>query len=103
MKTLKPPLLWIGAVGALVSFSTFGLLWSGHLQPIARLADTLHVGDYVFPFLAFIFLASISLVISGIIFGIFRLRRRLNENKANSAGGNTGTEPASKVKMGNQF
>jgi cell division protein FtsX len=73
------PLLWIGMAGALVSFLTYYLLYSGRLQPIADLADALHLGIFVFPFLACILIVCICLVASGIIMGAVRLCRKLNE------------------------
>ena len=93
MKTLKQallvlvgsPLLWIGTAGAWVSFLTYYLLYSGHLQPLAGVADALHLGIYVFPFLAIILMAGICLMISGIIIGTVRLCRKLNENTAAKA------------------
>jgi hypothetical protein len=93
VKTLKQallilassPLLWIGTAGALVSFLTYYLLYSGHLQPMAGLADALHVGFYVPPFLAFVLLAGICLAIGGVIIGTIRLCRKPNENPAAKA------------------
>jgi hypothetical protein len=93
MKTLKQallifvssPLLWIGTAGASVSFLTYYLLYSGRLQSMAGLVDALHLGIYVFPFLAFILIAGICLVVSGIIIGTVRLCRKLNENTAAKA------------------
>jgi hypothetical protein len=93
MKTLKKvllilvssPLLWIGTGVALISFLAYYLLWSGDHNPMARLADAFHVGLYVFPFLALIFVAGICLFINGIILGIVRLCRKLNEKTAAKA------------------
>ncbi len=84
MRTLKQalliavssPLISIGTAGALVSFLTFYLLYSGRLQPIASLADALHLEIYVFPFLAYSLIVGICLVVSGIIVGTVRLYLR---------------------------
>ena len=82
---VSSPLLWIGAAGALVSFSTYVLLWSGHLNAVAKLADVLYISTYVDPFLALTFMAGICLFISGIIIGTVRLCWRLNEKTATKA------------------
>jgi len=82
---VSSPLLWIGTAGALVSFSTGILLWSGDLNPMARFADALYISTYVSSFLALIFVAGICLFINGIILGIFRLCRKLNEKTAAKA------------------
>jgi hypothetical protein len=87
MKTLKralkilasSALLWIGANGALVSFSIYYLLWSGNLTPVARLADALHAGLHVFPILAFILFVSLGLATGGLIIGLGRLCLKLIE------------------------
>jgi cell division protein FtsX len=79
---VSSPFLWIGAAGALVSISAYYLLYSGHLQPLAGLADALHLGIYVFPFLALILASSICLVMSGLIVGTVRYCRKLNEKTA---------------------
>jgi hypothetical protein len=75
---LSSPLVWIGAAGALVSFLTSWLLYSGRLQPLARFADSHHLGNCVLLLLAFTFVAGICLVISGIIIGTLRLRQKVN-------------------------
>ena len=85
---ISSPLLWIGTAGVLVSFSTYALLWSGHLMILAELADALHFGLYIGSLFAFIFLASICLFIVGLLMGIIRLCRKLNEHTAARA-----TEP----------
>jgi hypothetical protein len=72
---VSSPLLWIGTAGALVSFSTGILLWSGDLNAMARLADALYISTYVSSFLALTFVAGICLCVNGIILGIFRLCR----------------------------
>jgi len=66
-------LFWIGAAGALISFLAYYLLWSGYLTPVARLADALHAGLYVFPLLAFMLLVSLGLALGGLMVGIGRL------------------------------
>jgi hypothetical protein len=55
------PLLWIGAIGALTSFITYLLLWSGHLMWLADLCDSLHVSTYIATFLSLVFVFSIFL------------------------------------------
>jgi len=75
-------LLWIGAAGALVSFSVYYLLWSGHLSLIAELADALDLGLAVPFFFAFIFMASIGIAVSGLIIGILHLCLKLIEKTA---------------------
>ncbi|MGP8200913.1 MAG: hypothetical protein ACLQU4_15580 [Limisphaerales bacterium] len=77
--------VWIGSRVALVSLLAYYLFWSGRLQPMAGLADSLQLGFYVFPFLAFILVAGICLFISGILIGIVRLCRKLNEETAATA------------------
>ena len=79
---ISSPLLWIGTAGVLVSFSTYALLWSGHLMFLAKLADALHLGLYLGSLFAFIFMASICLFIVGLLMGIIRLCRKLNEPAA---------------------
>lgn len=86
MRTLKlslkilasSSLVRIGAGGALVSFLAYYLLWSGQLIPMARLADTLHAGLYVFPVLALILFVSLGLAIGGLMIGMGRLYLKLN-------------------------
>ena len=85
---ISSPLLWIGTAGVLVSLSTYALLWSGHLMFLAKLADALHLGLYLGSLLAFIFVAGICLFIAGLLMGIIRLCRKLNEHTAARA-----TEP----------
>jgi heme/copper-type cytochrome/quinol oxidase subunit 2 len=92
MKTLKEALMilvssalvLIGGAMALVSLSVYFLFWSGRLQPIAGLADSLHLGFYVFPFLIFMLVAGICLMITGILVGMVRLCRKLNKKTAST-------------------
>ena len=68
------PLVWIGAAGALVGFSTFWLLWSGHLNPVAHLADALGIGFSLNAFvIPGIIVTGICFFFCGIILGIVRL------------------------------
>jgi hypothetical protein len=76
---ISSPLVWLGAAGMLVSFSTYALLWSGHLMILAELADAWHLGLDLGSLFAFIFIASICLFIVGLLMGIIRLCRKLNE------------------------
>lgn len=55
---------------------------------LAELADALHLGLYIGSLFAFSFMASICLVIAGLLIGIIRLCRKLNEHTAAGA-----TEP----------
>jgi len=80
MNTLKPPLKSlassslprIGAGGALVSFSAYNLLWSGNLTLVARLADALHAGLYVFPLPDLILVVRLGLAINVLMIGAGR-------------------------------
>jgi hypothetical protein len=78
---LSSRLLKLGAVVAVVSFSTYYLLWSGNLSLLARLADDFNVGTHVFPFLAGSLLVSLCLALIGIIIGILRLCLSWGEHK----------------------
>ena len=79
-------LLWVGAGGALVSFLTYALLWSGHLMILAEPADAMHLGLYLVELLAFIFTASVGIFICGAIIGIVRLCRLPKEQPAAKEG-----------------
>jgi hypothetical protein len=84
MKTWKQallgsPLLWIGAAGALGTFLTYWLLWSGHLNFLAKLADALHAGLLIGPLFVFIFIISVGMFIIGAMIGIVRLMLKLTE------------------------
>ena len=72
------PLLLIGATSALTSFITYLLLWSGHLMCLAKLCDSLHVGTFIAPFLALVFMGSVGVAVVGLILGILRLCRKLS-------------------------
>jgi hypothetical protein len=72
------PLLWIGVTGALTSFITYFLLWSGHLMWLADLCDSLHVSTYIGTFLSLVFVLSVFLAVVGFLLGILRLSRKLS-------------------------
>jgi hypothetical protein len=94
MKTLRQvfvtlfgsPFFWIGAAGALISFSTYFLLWSGHLNWLAKLIDSLGFSTYAGPFFALIFLASVFLGAAGFVMGVIHLCRKSGEKLAREHG-----------------
>jgi hypothetical protein len=93
MKTIKfslgvllgSPLFWIGWAAALGSLFTYLMLWSGHLNWFALLADKLYVGLFIGSFLAAIFLAGICLIVCGLILGLWRFAKAL-ASRADAAG-----------------
>ncbi|HEV2452847.1 MAG TPA: hypothetical protein VGY98_01210 [Verrucomicrobiae bacterium] len=77
---LSSPLIWIGATSASVGFLIYWFLWSGYLNPMARVADDLGIGFSLNVLLIpGVILAGICFLICGIILGIVRLWRRHHE------------------------
>ena len=67
------PLLWIGATCAAGSFIAYSMLWTGHLNWFARLADRKCAGQFAVSFLAFVAITGICLAVSGLTLGMLQL------------------------------
>jgi hypothetical protein len=91
------PLVWIGAAAAIGSLFVYLMLWSGHLNWFALLADKLYVGLFIGSFLAAIFLAGICLIVCGLILGLWRFAKalgsRVDAADVNSLSGRSNEQP----------
>lgn len=70
-------LVWIGSAAAVGSLLVYLLLWTGHIDWLALLADEMGAGLFVGPFLAFCFVAGICLAFMGSVIGVVRLARKM--------------------------
>jgi hypothetical protein len=89
---LGSPLIWLGAGSALGGFLTEWILWSGYLNPMARVADALGIGFALNAlFIPSIIVTGVCFFVCGIILGLVRLCRQPHK-KSKEDGKPIGTE-----------